>query len=102
MKLNQSLSAYVFSLLFCCFTLGMNAQTFVNPLPIPPLLNPQVDGEDAGAKDTIRLRIDEVKHNFNPNGDMLNQPIISFAYNHADSTHLPNTILGPTIRWRFG
>ena len=68
------------------------AQEFNNKLPIPYLID----------SDTVLLRIDQVEHNFNPNGDSLNMPINAFAFNHLDSTHLPNTILGPTIKWKYG
>jgi len=81
----------------CSLLLVVNsllAQTFPNELPIPYRID----------SDTVLLSIDEVEHNFNPNGDKLNQPIKTFAFNHPDSLGKPgqNTILGPSISWQFG
>ncbi|MEM6317542.1 MAG: multicopper oxidase domain-containing protein [Bacteroidota bacterium] len=86
--------------LICCgwlFFLGINtlvAQNFPNPLPIPYRID----------SDTIRMEIDEVMHNFNPNGDTLNEMVRSFAFNLPDSMGRPgqNTLLGPSLVWRFG
>ncbi len=67
------------------------AQTYVNPLPLPYVIN----------NDTIELRADTLLHNFNPNGtDTLNTLVKTFAYNHIDSTS--NTFLGPIIVWKHG
>ncbi len=86
--------SYNSSLLYMLILLlsgSLSAQTFINPVPIPYLID----------DDTVALRADILLHNFNPNGnDSLNTLIRTFAYNHADSTS--NTFLGPTIVWRHG
>lgn len=80
---------FLFLFLFC--TENILAQNFVNPLPIPYLIN----------SDTILLRVDVQQHNFNPNGtDSLNSLITTYAYNHIDSSS--NTYLGPSIAWNYG
>ena len=71
--------------------------TFINPIPIPPLID--VDA------DTLHLEIRPTTHFFNPNNpsDSLNggaaQPdgIPTYAYNVAGDSTM--TILGPTLRW---
>ncbi|MCP4441245.1 MAG: multicopper oxidase domain-containing protein [Aureispira sp.] len=83
---------YLSGLVFLFFCLGkLSAQTFVNPIPIPYLID----------KDTVLLRVDVMQHNFNPNGtDSLNTMITTYAFNHGDSTS--NTYLGPSIAWNYG
>lgn len=78
--------------------IGAYAQpTFINPIPIPPLI-------DVG-EDTLHLEIRPAFHMFNPadpsdslNGGV-NQPqgIPTYAYNVAGDSTM--TILGPTLRW---
>lgn len=66
------------------------AQNYANPLMIPYLID----------NDTIRLKVEVKRHNFNPFGaDSLNTLVDAYAYNHVDSNNL--TILGPTIKWRY-
>lgn len=78
-------------LLVILFSTNLLAQNYINPLPIPYVID----------NDTIELRVDTLYHNFNPNGtDTLNTLIKTFAYNHKDSTS--NTFLGPVIVWRHG
>jgi len=70
---------------------NLTAQTYINPLPIPYLVG----------GDTIVLRVDTLRHNFNPNGtDSLNALIKTFAFNHQDSSSI--TFLGPSLVWSFG
>ena len=84
------------TLLYCLlFGTIATAQNFVNELPIPY----QIDSDE------VKLRIDTVLHNFDPNGNSpYNTPIKTFAYNHPDSVGKQGalTLLGPSIRWRFG
>jgi len=70
--------------------LPLNAQQFINPIPIPPEIN----------SDTVELQIDILDHVFNPNGtDSLSQPIQCYAFNVLGDTSL--TCLGPTIAWQY-
>lgn len=92
----------ILSILLCMTWLGAFAQpTFINKIPLPPLLD--------AATDTIKLEMRKfVTHKFNP-GDpsdhvlngTVNQPgIETWAYNMmGDSTML---ILGPTLLWHTG
>ncbi|WP_170110218.1 multicopper oxidase domain-containing protein [Flavilitoribacter nigricans] len=80
---------------------GIMAQPhFINPLPIPPLLE--------ASEGTIELEMRETFHRFNPgmpadslNGNA-NQPngITTFSYNQKGSNAM--SVLGPTLRWRTG
>ena len=89
--------------IFFILTLGLYAQpTFINKLPIPPLVEIPPNG-------TIELEMRPSFHKFNPNGtsNVLNgypstQPsgISTFCYNLKDSSNM--TILGPTLKWRSG
>lgn len=86
-----SFNAVKVALLFFVFSGNLQAQTYINPLPIPYVID----------NDTIELRVDTLYHNFNPNGtDSLNTLVRTFAYNHIDSTS--NTFLGPVIVWKHG
>lgn len=79
------------ALIFMIFNGSLLAQTYINPIPIPYLID----------NDTVELRVDSLYHNFNPNGtDSLNTLIKTYAYNHIDSTS--NTFLGPVIVWKHG
>lgn len=92
MKLLYSYSiAAKIALLFFILNGNLLAQSYVNPLPIPYMID----------NDTVELRVDILQHNFNPNGtDSLNTLVTTFAYNHIDSTS--NTFLGPAIVWKHG
>ena len=68
---------------------SLQAQSFVNKLPVPYRI----------ASDSIHLKIEQVKHNFNPNGDTLNTMVNTYAFNHIDSNSI--TCLGPTIAWQY-
>lgn len=83
------------SILFLlCSVLGgtfLMAQGFVNPIPIPELID----------QDLVELTIDQTMHNFNPNGtDSLNTLIPAYGYNVKGQAS--STLLGPTIAWRYG
>lgn len=78
-------------------TAAVAQPTFINPIPIPPLI-------DAG-EGTINLEMRITTHKFNPgnpssqlNGTSL-QPdgITAYAYNAAGDSTM--TLLGPTLKW---
>jgi FtsP/CotA-like multicopper oxidase with cupredoxin domain len=82
------------------FFLAVNAfaqPTFINKIPIPPVID--------AANGTIMLEMQKTFHKFNPGNpaDSLNggpaQPngIPTYTYNVPGSTNL--TILGPTLKW---
>jgi FtsP/CotA-like multicopper oxidase with cupredoxin domain len=73
-------------------THSLTAQTFVNPIPIPPLLT----------GDTFNISAATAVHNFNPNkpGDSVNTPIATYAFNQTGSNAM--TYLGPTMVWKKG
>ncbi|MFK8161779.1 MAG: multicopper oxidase domain-containing protein [Lewinella sp.] len=67
------------------------AQEFVNPIQIPPLIS----------QDDYHLNVIDTMHNFNPMGtDSLNTMVKTFAFEDANN---PGTtsILGPTIAWNY-
>lgn len=91
MKRNYFYYLAIIGLLVFALSGKINAQDYINPVPIPYLIK----------GDTVELRVDTLYHNFNPNGtDSLNTLVKTFAYNHKDSTS--NTFLGPTIVWEHG
>lgn len=70
---------------------GLQAQEFVNPLLIPPIIN----------DDNYHLNVIETEHNFNPNGsDSLNAMVKTFAFEDANNPGT-TTILGPTLTWGY-
>ncbi len=72
----------------------LQAQEFVNPLPIPPLIE--------STRTDYHLNVIVTEHNFNPNGsDSLNTMIRTFAFEDAANPGT-TTILGPSIAWQFG
>lgn len=78
---------------FLFLTTAMNAQEFVNPLVIPPL----IDSDDTD----YHLIAKETMHNFNPMGtDSLNVMVPAFAFVDGENQNA-NTILGPTIKWDY-
>lgn len=74
--------------------------TFINRIPIPPLLD--------ASNGTIELEMSQHFHKFNPadpsdiylNGNTNQAGILTWAYNEVGSNEM--TILGPTLRWTTG
>ncbi len=85
----KKISAIVFLLLMVQNT---EAQTFVNPIPIPYLMT----------GDTFNLTVGTSSHNFNPNqpGDSINVALSTYCYNQTGNNQM--TYLGPTLVWQKG
>jgi FtsP/CotA-like multicopper oxidase with cupredoxin domain len=71
---------------------AVNAQPFVNPIPIPNLVTGNI----------FNLTVQPATHNFNPNvqGDSLNAAIRTYCYNETGTNVM--SYLGPTMVWRKG
>lgn len=91
-----------FIALFVCLSLGItssNAQDsttwFVNPILIQQFV-------DVDENNPLKLRMDPIVHNFNPNrfGAANNTLVPTMAYNDVNNPWL-HTVLGPTIRWHY-
>lgn len=83
----------VLSIACClCISTALQAQPFLNPIPIPPLITGS----------TFNLQADSAQHNFNPNqkNDSLNGLIGAYCYNEVGKKDM--SYLGPTLVWKRG
>lgn len=84
-------SIYLTIFFVLAFAAFAEAQEFVNPIQIPPLIT----------QDDYHLNVIETAHNFNPNGsDSLNTMVRTFAFEDANNPGT-TTILGPTLAWNY-
>lgn len=95
MLLVQRWKPFLGLVLLLFFNSILSAQpSFINPLPIPYLVN--------ASDSVVTLEARQYVHAFNPGEPMdTTNRINAWSYNTPNAAH-PMTILGPTIKWRYG